>query len=105
MRNKDLVAMLQQLDPEMEVCTFSDIGAMLVDYKVGVYRGMYEDGDNIKAILAKREGMFIGLGNPEDCECIDEYEIVDNKYSLVYNQITDDYGNAVIALSKETFRD
>jgi hypothetical protein len=65
MKNKELIELLLTLDPELEVCVFHDIGAMLADY-VCVYRGLYEDPDNEKCIFKRIEGKFSGIGNPSD---------------------------------------
>lgn len=101
MKNKDLIAALQQLDPEMEVCVFHDIGAMNVNDHIGIYRGLHEDTENVKAIWVQKEGEFIGIGNPANYEddtndylmlgCFRDNDMTEDGLPLVFREVNQQF--------------
>ena len=65
MKVKDLIAELTKLDPELYVCTFSDLGAMLVT-EPSILLGNYEDPDNVKLVHKTVNGKFVALNGYAD---------------------------------------
>lgn len=65
MKVKQLIEELQKHDPELNVCVFSDLGAMLVD-RVQLLRGNFEDPNNVKLIHKEINAKFLALNNYAD---------------------------------------
>lgn len=65
MKVRELIEALKEFNPELEVQTFHDMGAVGI-YGPTLYYGEYEDVDNCKAIRVTIRGRFVGIGNPAD---------------------------------------
>ncbi len=69
MKAKYLIALLQNADPEMDVCIFSDTGidALSSDGSaVAVFEGDYRGDMLPKLAPTFKSGRYIGLGHPGD---------------------------------------
>ena len=75
MKVKELIERLSGYDPELEVQSFHDIGPLISEPTL--FRGEYEDPDNVKCIYVKKFGLFVGFGNPNDYEIDGEYEVME----------------------------
>lgn len=65
MRVRQLIEELTKLDPELQVCFFSDRGAHLVNEPY-VLRGLHEDSENYKLIFREKQGTFVAINNYAD---------------------------------------
>lgn len=65
MKVRELIEKLYMLDHELDVCVFTDSGAMLVE-EPQVLSGYYEDPNNVKLVLRHTEGTFVALNNYAD---------------------------------------
>ena len=75
MKVKELIERLSGYDSELEVQSFHDMGPLISEPTL--FRGEYEDPDNVKCIYVKKFGLFVGFGNPNDYEIDGEYEVME----------------------------
>ena len=80
MKVKELIEALSKVDPELEVCTFSDSwhGPDVVD-SVAIYFGVHQTS-SIKAAKMRDTGSYVGLGLPGDFD----YRIPPNMIEDLY---------------------
>ena len=76
MKVKELIAVLQKADPEMDVCNFSDFSVRSLE-DVGIYNGEYKAPLGLKLIMEQKKCEYVGLGNPGDFEGLDIHSIKD----------------------------
>jgi len=65
MKVGQLIKELEKLDPELQVCFFSDNGAHLIEQPY-VLRGWHEDSENYKLVFREKEGTFVAINNYAD---------------------------------------
>lgn len=63
MKVKELMEALKQFDPELPVGVLHDNGVMSTN-EVGIYEGLYLNGDSPKMIYKREKRQFVAIGNP-----------------------------------------